>query len=90
MPRAEQSALNLIVRTTKDTEFGGRLEPYGSSDAVEDGGIVGKMSIQMAADQLLHGETREQLLRLRKRDVLAPRPAGLDDYEWAYLIWRDQ
>lgn len=89
VPRAEQSILRLTVRTPGGDVLGGMLEDYGGSDGVENGGTIGKLSIEMAADWLLNGEARG-VLQLKPRDVLAPRPAGLDDYEWAYLIWKDR
>ena len=90
VPREPQNEVRVTVRTPKDRPaLGGALVAHGGHDALEQGETVGRVSIQMAVDFLMGGEMR-QTLGLRPRDVLAPRPAGLDDYEWAYLVWHDR
>ena len=90
VPREPQNEVRVTVRTPGDRPaLGGALVAHGGHDAMEQGETVGRVSIQMAVDFLMGGEMR-QTLGLRPRDVLAPRPAGLDDYEWAYLVWHDR
>lgn len=91
VPKTEQKIVQLYVRAPKgdlDNPFHGRLESYDGEDAIEEfeGGVP---SVRMAVDQLMNPEAARHI-KLRKRDVLAPRPKGLDDYEFSYLIWGDR
>lgn len=89
VPRAEQSILQMTVRSIDGKPFAGRLESYAGEDSLEEVGKVGRLSVEMAIDQLMNPKMREWL-HLKKRDVLAEKPDGLDEYEWPYLIWSDQ
>lgn len=89
VPRTEEKSVSLMVRAKhNDNPFCGYLEPYGGRKAIEVGGVQGVPSIQIALDHLMN-PTDASNLHLLQRDVLADRPEGLDDIEYAYLIWKD-
>lgn len=90
VPRAEQKVMSLLVRSVqKDNPFVGRLERYGDIPEFEELDTEAAPSIQMAVDKLLSNPDMIKLLHLKNRDVLEEKPENMDEYEYAYLIWKD-
>lgn len=90
VPRTEQKIINLLVRSVqKDNPFVGRMERYGDIPEFEELDTEEAPSIQMAVDKLLSNPDMIKLLHLKNRDVLAEKPENMDEYEYAYLIWKD-
>lgn len=88
--RTKQKVMNLLVRSVqKDNPFAGRMERYGDIPEFEEFDTEMAPSIQMAVDKLLSNPDMIKLLHLKNRDVLAEKPENMDEYEYAYLIWKD-
>jgi hypothetical protein len=90
VPRTEQKIMCLLVRSVQeDNPFVGRLETYGEIPEFEQLDSGEAPSIQMAVDKLLSNPDMIKLLHLKNRDVLEEKPENMDEYEYAYLIWKD-
>lgn len=90
LPLEEQKSIRFTMRADKkEKPCSGYLESYAGFDPLVYGWSNIRPSIQNAADILFHGENRTRL-GLKKRDVLMPKPKGLESMEWCYLIWRDR
>lgn len=90
VPRTEQKIMSLFVRSVKeDNPFVGRLERYGDMPEFELLDTGDAPSIQMAVDKLLSNPDIIRQLHLKNRDVLEEKPENMDEYEYAYLIWKD-
>lgn len=90
VPRTEQKAMCLFVRSLQEgNPFVGRLERYGDMPEFEliDSGAA--PSIRMAVDKLLSNPDMINLLHLKDRDVLEGKPENMDQYEYTYLVWKD-
>ena len=90
VPRTEQKIMRLLVRSVQnDNPLVGRMESYGDIPEFEllDSGEA--PSIQMAVDKLLSDPDMIKLLHLKKRDVLEEKPENMNQYEFAYIIWKD-
>lgn len=89
VPRTRQKLIQLFVRSgKKDNPFVGTLESYAGNPGLSLLESEGDPAIRMAVDKLMDA-SGAKLLHLKDRNVLAEQPEGMDEYEFAYLTWRD-
>ena len=88
MPQEQEESIGFTVRLKSLKEFSGYLDSYVGFEPLSIGGVRIRPSLALFAEALFRGSYRD-ILRLKPRDVLAPKPANLTDEEWSYLIRSD-
>lgn len=85
--RKIQNSIEFTMRAeVRECPSCGYLESYLESEPLIIGGTRIKPDIKMVADYLFEKQTDYKFC---KRDILEPKPNGLTDEEWCYLIWMD-
>lgn len=86
----KQDVIEMTWRFTSDKDQGGFLESYAEYEALEIGKEKVAPGLGHVVNSLLAKGEKRTSLHIRKRDVLAPKPAGISEWDWCYLVWKDR